>query len=26
MYVYFDVKETNYKKVSLIKKAIEICS
>ena len=26
MYVYFDVKETNYKKVSLIKKAIKICS
>jgi len=26
MYVYFDVKETNYKKVTLIKKAIEICS
>jgi len=26
MYVYFDVKETNYKKVSLIKNAIEICN
>ena len=24
MYIYFDVKQTNYKKVSLIKKAIEI--
>ena len=26
MYIYFDVKETNYKKVSLIKNAIEICN